>query len=190
MSSRKLFTGAYRYRLKRFYSNYSAPPSYFRQGSPPQTFDEIKQGNANNRGGSKFKEYAKSLAFLSISAALIYVLVDLREQLARAKKQLILVKKNQKEMIIQMQHYKKKMAMSAMKSTQKDTLIEGKMQMHIALLRKQLKENGIDPVSIDKALKEFEDKVRMSTTSTSVKLWVPGDSELKALIPDPYEYGK
>ncbi|VEU20292.1 DEKNAAC101095 [Brettanomyces naardenensis] len=191
----------------RSYSNQAStpPPSYFRNGTePPRTYDQLQAAQFPNPPGGpksspqydnespvqKYKEISKGVAYLSIAGALIYILLDLKDQLDKAKKQVTFSRKNQKEMLIQMQSYKKKVAQSAIKNTQKHTIIEGKMQMHIALLRQQLIDSGLDPVSIDEALDEFDERVRMATTGNSVTLWVPGESKLKSLIPDPNEYSK
>ncbi|RLV95717.1 hypothetical protein JA1_000764 [Spathaspora sp. JA1] len=50
-----------------------------------------------------------------------------------------------------------------------------KMSLHIALLRKQLIEAGIDPINLDDAIREFEKSVRADNSSKNVSdqyLWL------------------
>lgn len=182
------------------YSTFNNPPSYFKNGSQPKTYNEIKQQTPHDDGiNSQYSHYeppksmkylaiCTSIAYLTIAGALIYVLIDQRKQVKRYRKQLIITKKSQKEMLIQTQHYKKKLTMNATKTAKNQAVIQGKMQVHIALLRQQLIDQGLDPVTIDKALKVFEEQVKMTTTGAAVTLWIPGESNMKSLIPDPNEY--
>lgn len=203
----------------RHYTSGNTPPSFFGDSSKlPKTYDQIQQTSDSrikapstlpdsaqdgssgdetkflqaqkNSAGPQYTEFFRGLAYIALTGTLIYILADQRKQLDRYKKQLAITRKAQKEMILQMQKYKKKIAADTVKKTQRHTMTEGKMQMHIAILRQQLKDHNVEPVTVDQALDEFNDKVKMTTTKTSVTLWVPGESSLKSLIPDPNEYAK
>jgi len=198
--------------VSRFYMNGNSPPSFFADSDKlPKTYDQIQQvchsrsvepepslselqtknkQTAKSPTGIQYSELFRGFAYIALTGTLIYILVDQRTQIDKYKQQLSITRKAQKEMILQMQRYKKKIAADTVKKTQRHTMTEGKMQMHIALLRQQLKDHQVDPVTVEQALDEFNDKVRMTTTKTSVTLWVPGESNLKSLIPDPNEYVK
>ncbi|EGW33200.1 uncharacterized protein SPAPADRAFT_60531 [Spathaspora passalidarum NRRL Y-27907] len=54
-----------------------------------------------------------------------------------------------------------------------------KMGLHIAILRKQLLEAGIDPINLDEAVREFEKSVRADNSSKNVSdqyLWLDDSS--------------
>ncbi|KAH3666793.1 hypothetical protein OGAPHI_003242 [Ogataea philodendri] len=187
----------------RFYSlNY--PPSYFKNPSaPPKTLDQLRQAQGSGFPGSSDVEAVVSsagkyrqlgiglgigLSSFAISVTLGWLLSDMSEKVQEGERQMKLLRKNQKEMLIQMQNYKKKITLASVENSKKHLMIQGKMQMHVALLREQLIDQGIDPVSIDEAIDKFEENVKMETTPTTINLWVPGESRLKSLIPDAHEY--
>lgn len=88
-----------------------------------------------------------------------------------------------------------------------------KMSLHIALLRQQLIQNGIDPVEINSAIKEFEQNVKADNSIKNVSgqaLWLDDNNRmypsfslsdfslsiltnflaLKLYFPDPHDYDK
>lgn len=68
-----------------------------------------------------------------------------------------------------------------------------KLTLHIALLRKQLEDAGIEPATIADALKEFESHVKVDNLSRNLGnlvFWLDDDSELKAYVPEVIEYDK
>ncbi|CAI5756595.1 unnamed protein product [Candida verbasci] len=68
-----------------------------------------------------------------------------------------------------------------------------KMSLHIAMLRKQLKELGVDPIELDKVVNEFEKTVKVDNSMKNVSgqyLWIDDSSEYKNELPDPMEYDK
>ncbi|KAK9473551.1 uncharacterized protein V1510DRAFT_414346 [Dipodascopsis tothii] len=64
--------------------------------------------------------------------------------------------------------------------------------VHVAMLRKQLVEAGIEPAGVDEAATEFQRAVRMDSSAASSGLgssyYVATDSAVKAYIPDIHEY--
>lgn len=68
-----------------------------------------------------------------------------------------------------------------------------KMALHIALLRKQLADLGVDPADINAVLLEFEKNVRLNNSVqnlTGQAIWLADDSSLNGYIPDYREYDK
>ncbi|KAG7725573.1 hypothetical protein KL933_004139 [Ogataea haglerorum] len=150
----------------RFYS-VNHPPSFFRNpAEPPKTLDELRRPatappETQISSSQKLKNlgigFGIGFASLTISVTLGILLYELLEKLKENERQLALLRKNQKEMLIQMQNYKKKITLASVENSKKHMMIQGKMQMHIALLRQQLIDQGIDPVSIDEAIEKFEE---------------------------------
>ncbi|SJM85463.1 uncharacterized protein ZBIST_2277 [Zygosaccharomyces bailii] len=67
---------------------------------------------------------------------------------------------------------------------------EMKLALHIAMLRNQLQDAGIDPVSVNKCLQEYHRSVKMENSVSNVSgtaLWL-ADDELKSLLPNVREY--
>ncbi|KAH3676398.1 hypothetical protein WICMUC_002029 [Wickerhamomyces mucosus] len=68
---------------------------------------------------------------------------------------------------------------------------EMKMVYHIALLRTQLLQSGVDPVKIDKVIEEFEKNVKMETSISNVSgmaLWIVDENPIKNQVPSIHEY--
>ncbi|KAI3403659.2 hypothetical protein KGF56_003586 [Candida oxycetoniae] len=68
-----------------------------------------------------------------------------------------------------------------------------KMGLHIAMLRKQLIDAGLDPVSMDQAVAEFEKSVKADNSIKNVTgqyLWLDDKSDYKQHLPDSVEYDK
>lgn len=66
-----------------------------------------------------------------------------------------------------------------------------KMALHIAMLRKQLIDNGQDPASIDTIQQEYSKSIKMENSISNVSgtaLWISDDSDYKAHLPNAREY--
>lgn len=66
-----------------------------------------------------------------------------------------------------------------------------RMALHIAMLRQQLEDQHIEPVSVDAALQEFEKHVKIQNLAlnlTGQAIWVVDSSELAGHVPDPRVY--
>lgn len=137
-----------------------------------------------------YKDFCIGIAYLGVGTGVIFFIFDQHDRLDVSERQMKMMKKKQKELVLQMQTYKTKLNKIASENAKKNVMLQGKMQMHIALLREQLLEAGIDPVTIDNAINKFEDEVKVDVSGNTVELWVPGESKLKSLIPDPHEYNK
>lgn len=68
-----------------------------------------------------------------------------------------------------------------------------KMSLHIAMLRKQLQDLGVQPADIDSAVLEFEKSVKVNNSIQNVTgnvLWLDDSSPLTGFIPDYREYDR
>jgi len=68
-----------------------------------------------------------------------------------------------------------------------------KMAIHIALLRKQLAEHGIEPIDIEDAIAQFESDVKIDNSISNISgqtLWLQDDSALKLFLPDTHKYDR
>jgi hypothetical protein len=139
---------------------------------------------------SSYKEFCKGMAYLGVGIGVTFFLFDQHERLDESERKMEMMKKKQKEVVVQMQSYKNKLNKIAIDNAKKNVVLQGKMQMHIALLRKQLIELGVEPVDIEKAIQQFEEDVKVDIAANTVELWVPGESDVKRLIPDPHEYSQ
>lgn len=151
-------------------------PTYF-QKSP-------NQYNFNN----KYLNLAKTFTVGAIGASLILYVVDQRERVDELERQLSVQRKNQKDLVSQIQNYKRKVNNLNIENSKRDVIIQGRLQTHIALLRQQLINAGLSPVDVLEAKKQFKDEVKMSISSQSIDLWVPSSSGLKPVFPDLMEY--
>lgn len=139
---------------------------------------------------SSYKEFCKGIAYLGVGLGVTFFLFDQHERLDESERKMNLMRKKQKELAVQMQTYKTKLSKIAIENAKKNVILQGKMQMHIALLRKQLIELGAEPIDIENAIQQFEKDVKVDVAANAVELWVPGESEIKRLIPDPHEYSQ
>lgn len=68
-----------------------------------------------------------------------------------------------------------------------------KMGVHVALLRQQLVDNGIKPVDVERAIREFEQNVKSDSSAKNVSgqvHWLNDSNPLKLYFPDPHDYDK
>lgn len=139
---------------------------------------------------NNYKEFCKGMAYLGVGMGVVFFMFEQHERLDESERKMRMMKKKQKELVVQMQTYKNKLTRITADNAKNTVMLQGKMQMHIALLRQQLLESGIEPVKIDEAIQRFQEDVKVDITANSVELWVPGEKEIKRLIPDPHEYNK
>lgn len=137
-----------------------------------------------------YKDFCKGMAYLGIGMATMFFLFDQYERLDESERQMKMMKKKQADLVAQMQNYKSKLKKVAIDNARQNVITQGKMQMHIALLRKQLEDLGVEPTDIDAAVEEFEHTIKIDVVGNRVELWVPGENDIKRLIPDPHEYNK
>ncbi|ODQ83025.1 hypothetical protein BABINDRAFT_79764 [Babjeviella inositovora NRRL Y-12698] len=89
------------------------------------------------------------------------------------------------------QQHKKQRDMLFMKKDKEHMKLEMKLSIHVGLLRKQLQEAGIDPVSIEKAIEQYERDVKIGSTLTNGSLlWVDDASTVRPFVPHFKDYEK
>lgn len=139
---------------------------------------------------SSYKEFCKGIAYLGVGLGVTFFLFDQHERLDESERKMNMMRKKQKEIAMQMQNYKNKLNKIAIENAKKNVILQGKMQMHIALLRQQLIDLGAEPIDIENAIQQFEKDVKVDIAANTVELWVPGESDVKRLIPNPHEYSQ
>lgn len=159
---------------------------------PPRSIFSTSEDKARDTRNyfEGYKDFCKGMAYIGIGMATLFFLFDQYERLDESEKQMKMMKKKQAELVAQMQNYKNKLKKVAIDNARQNVITQGKMQMHIALLRKQLEDLGVDPIDIDTAVQEFEHSIKIDIVGNRVELWVPGENDIKRLIPDPHEYNK
>ncbi|KAM9924924.1 hypothetical protein OXX80_011065 [Metschnikowia pulcherrima] len=68
-----------------------------------------------------------------------------------------------------------------------------KMAMHIAILKKQLQDLGVDPKEIAEVSEEFDKHVKVSNSAQNLTgnvIWLTDETEYKGLMPDYREYDR
>lgn len=66
-----------------------------------------------------------------------------------------------------------------------------KLSLHIAMLKKQLVDNNIEPKTVRDCNQEYSDSVRTESSSANItptRFWIHNDSQLKQYIPNVREY--
>lgn len=119
---------------------------------------------------------------------MLYTVLAQHEKIDELERQNRLLARKQAELAAQSARYKAKLGQLALESARNSVVAQGKMQLHIALLRQQLAQHSIEPVSVHDAVAQFESVVRVDTSNGRVELWIPGQLPIKALVPDPHEY--
>ncbi|AWU78362.1 uncharacterized protein C5L36_0E04170 [Pichia kudriavzevii] len=157
---------------------------------PPTVFGGTSNGRDSQDYFSSYKEFCRGMAYLGVGIGVVYFMFDQHERLDESERHMKVMRKKQRELATQMQTYKSKLNKMAVENAKKNVLVQGKMQMHIALLRQQLEKAGMKPVSIEEAIDKFQESVKVEVVGNAVSLWVPGEDDIKRSIPDPHEYKK
>lgn len=89
------------------------------------------------------------------------------------------------------QQYKKQREQLFVKRDREHAVLEMKLSIHIGLLRQQALEAGLDPVSVEAALAQYERDVKVGTTlSNGSLLWVDDASPVRPHVPHLKDYDK
>lgn len=204
------------YSIPSHFSNPSAAPRQYEQTpssvlnpkneKAPET--HIQEPNQKQeRNESSIKELTSILAM----CALAYIAIDNynnRIRLEKLNNDTSAI--NLKTLQLQQANFlnaKKKQDLAMVEERKETNKRDLKMGIHIALLRKQLKEAGIEPKGIDDAIKEYERSVRADSSVKHVSgqvLWLDDESSkyqdrdifaptnivLKQYVPDAHEYDR
>ncbi|XXZ99845.1 hypothetical protein QA089_002375 [Meyerozyma guilliermondii] len=194
------------YSLPSHFSNPSSVPPQYGQHQPSELPKPVEEGTQQNKSQETFQDKTnernnesslKELSSVVAMCALAYIAIDNYNNRIRLEKL-----NNDSNAIslktLQLQqanflNAKKKQDMVMIEERKEANRRNFKMGLHIALLRKQLKEAGIEPAGIDVATREYESSVRADSSVKHVSgqvLWLDDSSELKQYVPDAHEYDK
>lgn len=130
----------------------TVPPIYFGGNSRPKTLDEVnhstsidpaKEPQPNRTGG--FKDVVLSLSLLSLSLVLFNMYQSLSEAQQTNEKLKMATIKSINGMKVNLNNYKRKQELQILQERKKLAQREWKMSLHIAMLRQQLVQKGLDP---------------------------------------------
>ncbi|GME71201.1 unnamed protein product [Ambrosiozyma monospora] len=174
------------------------PPLMIREHStlslPPPTHiaDAASSRNSHESTGAQLSKMIKEggigLLLATLATMIVVVYMEQDDKIQQLEKQSAMLKKRQKEMLIQVQSMKKNVMSQVTEANKSNILTQGRMQMHIALLKKQLEDQGMDPVEVSTALDMFEDEIKMENSKQGINLWIPSGSSMKSYLPDAHEY--
>ncbi|GMG53207.1 unnamed protein product [Ambrosiozyma monospora] len=174
------------------------PPLLIREHStlslPPSTHITDTSSSRNNHESTgaqlskMIKEGGIGLLLATLATMIVVVYIEQDDKIQQLEKQSAMLKKRQKEMLIQVQSTKKNVMSQVTEANKSNILTQGRMQMHIALLKKQLEDQGMDPVEVSTALDMFEDEIKMENSKQGINLWIPSGSSMKSYLPDAHEY--
>ncbi|EGV62698.1 hypothetical protein PSN45_000611 [Yamadazyma tenuis] len=194
---------------RRSIQTHIGPPTHFSSKHAPPNYNELSNSNSievevqrapetqerqkEHEGDKPIREFSSLLAMMTLG----YFAVD--NYLNRVK----LEKLNNESTSINLKTLQIQQANFAQERRKKDLqLLQErketqrqlfKLSVHIAMLRKQLADQGYDPVNIDQALKEFEDSVKIDNSIKNISgqvLWLDKTSDLRRYLPDIHDYEK
>lgn len=171
----------------------TSPPSYFSNGNGRHVPLHYRPANPMKNEG--LKRPMREVAMIISIATLCFFALDnyrIRNDLQhRVEADQIQQREKQEFMTKQMNASRRKRELQILNERKFTKMREMKMALHIAMLRKQLKDNGIDPWSIEDCLNEYAKTVKMENSISNVSgtaLWIMDDSTLKAYVPNVREY--
>lgn len=181
-----------------FFSDPNSIPTQYNVPKILETVDEPITPSAEFKpnqqsGKNASKDFARILAMVT----LVYFAVDNyqgRLKVEKMNEEITAI--NRKTLQIQQQNYlkaRKQQDLRALKERVEVSKRCFKMSMHIAILRKQLLDLGVDPKDIPEVSEEFEKNTKISNSVqnlTGTAMWLTDDSEYKGLMPDFREYDR
>lgn len=199
--------------MLRFIRSVHKPPTYFTNGSTiPPTFQPIstpvhlateqsptyqpdslpiqyQPPPSSNHNNSTAKELSSLIAMLALG----YLAID--NYLNRVKLEKLNAETtaiNLKTLQIQQANFqqaRRKKDLQMLQDRKDNQKLMYKLTVHIAMLRKQLLEQGIDPVTVEEAIRKFEQAIKIDNSVKNVTgqvFWL--DDEIKSYMPDVKEY--
>jgi hypothetical protein len=189
---------------------YSQPPSHFNNPRAlPETYtytssssgdkQTIPENNGQRNGGSRQSTTSipYELSKLVAIGGLTYFAID--NYINRMKLEKLAVETsalNLKTLRVQQTNFvnaRNKRNLQIIQERKQAARRDFKMAIHIALLRKQLKDHGLEPIEIEDAIAQFESDVKVDNSISNISgqtLWLQDDSELKLFLPDTHEYDR
>lgn len=180
------------------------PPSYFNDPlSVPKPFGNYPESTSNTSQESQNSgddipppnlRSMKDFALVFASLSLAYMAIDnykSRVKIEKVSQETAAI--NIKTLQLQQQSFTgalKKQELRILNERQTMAKRCFKMALHIAMLRQQLTELGVEPKTIDELTSEFEKSVKMSNSGPGTALWLDDDSRYKPDLPDYREYDR
>lgn len=187
--------------IRHFARTLRAPPSYFSNPtSIPSQYGQSDQPQPEPRPNSEYEEPQLKLRDLTSVLGmftLAYLAVDnysSRIKLEKLNAETTAI--NLKTIQLQQQNFlntRKQQELKMMKERDDVAKRCYKMALHIALLRQQLVELGVEPATINTVVQEFEKNVRISNSQqnlTGHSMWMDDSSPLKNYVPNYREYDR
>lgn len=188
------------------------PPTYFSNPSPGSSGSLAQQANGSSSqfqppqmqmqtpgsgsGSPRFSVF-KDIGMGVALVALVYFAVDnYNTRLTLQQKAFENAMEQQKAVALAQMSFnnaRKKREIQILNERKNFQKREMKMALHVALLRKQLQEAGVQPVDINEAIAEFERNVKMENSLANVtgaSLWIVDDADIKSYVPSSHEYDR
>ncbi|AMD21431.1 HER152Wp [Eremothecium sinecaudum] len=168
------------------------PPSYFNAPPAPSPFT---QRVPQQQPASGFRRQYFEVALVIAVTCLTYFAVDnyiARIDAQEKSEKLIMESQRMQDLLTrQLSAARKKRELQILNERKNNQIRQMKLQLHIAMLRKQLLDNNVQPIRIQEVVHDYERYVRMENSISNVSgtsLWVTDDSPFKAHVPNVREY--
>ncbi|CEP62523.1 uncharacterized protein LALA0_S05e07536g [Lachancea lanzarotensis] len=181
---------------------YSTPPTYF-AGAPPRpvvssvsTSIPLSPASARvqNQDATSRKYLQDLVTVISVLALSLLAFDSYRVRVkleAKLEQDTEHFKKTQDLVTKEFNANRKKRELQILNERKRVQTRELKVALHVALLRKQLEDLGVQPASVNQALQEFEKNAKMENSTSNVsgtRLWITENSPCKGYISDVREY--
>ncbi|SCU91947.1 LADA_0F13190g1_1 [Lachancea dasiensis] len=170
------------------------PPTYFGPRTSTSSSPHPQLKVANPPKEAVRKPLLELATVLSVIALSFFAIDNYRSRLTlelKMEENAVRFKEAQESLAQQANAHRKKRELQILNERKLIQTRDMKAVLHVAMLRKQLTDAGIEPVAIAQVLQEFEKNVRMENSVSNVsgtRLWLTSDSESKAYISDIREY--
>ncbi|QLL31037.1 hypothetical protein HG536_0A08520 [Torulaspora globosa] len=165
------------------------PPSYFTHDSGHHAAQTPSSGPGNR------SRSLTDIAMVIAVGTLCFLAIDNYrarcELQAQVEQDRIKLAETQEFLTRQTNAARKKRELQILNERKTTKMREMKLALHVAMLRAQLQDHGIEPRSIDDCVHEYARSVKMDNSISNVSgtaLWINDDNSLKGLIPSPKEY--
>ncbi|QLQ81359.1 hypothetical protein HG537_0F01200 [Torulaspora globosa] len=173
-------------------------PRYNTPIPPPSYFSHDSSHHAAQIPSSKLDNRSRSLTDIAMVIAvgtLCFLAIDNyrahHELQAQVERDRIKLAETQEFLTRQTNAARKKRELQILNERKTTKMREMKLALHVAMLRAQLQDHGIEPRSIDDCIHEYARSVKMDNSISNVSgtaLWINDDNSLKGLIPNVREY--
>ncbi|AAS53210.2 AFL164Cp [Eremothecium gossypii ATCC 10895] len=161
-----------------------APPTYF--NTPAQA--------PRAQAAPARKPLLEGALFVAVGTLAFFAVDNYRERTAaevRLQKQLLESQRMHEVFTRQVNAARRKRELQVLNERKATQIRQMKMALHIAMLREQLHDRGVEAVGVDQVLQEFDRHVRMENSISNVSgtsLWVVDDAPAKPYVPNVRDY--